>query len=203
MKDLGEVTRLRHEPGGGISPLPVAERSPSQRSLLESVQGDSAPNLFSTIVRNPELYEAWLPFCMKLLRQSAFQRRERELIILRTAWRCGAHYEWRHHIPIGKRAGLSDDAILQICGAAPSTWSEGDAALVAAVDELYGSQRISAETIEDLKGSLSSEQMIELPMLVGHYVLLAGVLNSFSIVLDDGVEDFGYPDPGAESGRTE
>jgi 4-carboxymuconolactone decarboxylase len=181
--------------GPRVAVLPVAERSAQQRDLLEPVLGDSAANLFGTLVRHPNLYAVWQPFCLQLLQRSAFGRRERELIILRTAWLCAATYEWRHHLAIGRRAGLSDNEIRQLCGVAAAEWSDSDAALLAAVEQLYAWQFITRETWRELSGTLSTEQLVELPMLVGHYVLLAGVLNSLAVELDPDVPVFDFPDP--------
>jgi 4-carboxymuconolactone decarboxylase len=193
-------------PGGPIprvAVVPVEERTMQQRLLLEPVGGDDAANLFGTLVGHPRLYAVWQPFCLHLLQQSAFGRRERELIILRTAWLCGAHYEWRHHLAIGHRAGLSDNEIRQLCGVSTGEWGDRDAALLTAVGQLHARQFITGETWSELSATLSTEQLIELPMLVGHYVLLAGVLNSLAVALDAGVPVFEVPDPALPGDRAE
>jgi hypothetical protein len=51
-----------------LAPLAAAARSPHQRQLLEPARGDDAPNLFATLMTNTALFEAWLPFCLYLVR---------------------------------------------------------------------------------------------------------------------------------------
>ena len=167
-----------------VCPLPSSERSDEQRVLLERTFGEKAPNLFSTIVRHPKLFEAWIPFCLHLLESSVFSLRERELIILRTAWRCNSPYEWQHHTHIGRRVGISDTEIRSICSELDGTWIERERILLEAADELLISHGLGDPTWARLSDFLSIEQLIELPMLIGHYSLLAGTLNALAIPRD-------------------
>ena len=168
-----------------LLPVPPGERTDFQRSLLRTVGGDATPNVFATLLHNPALLDAWLPFCLKLLRHSAFPRRERELIILRTAWLCRSDYEWYSHLSIGARAGITDTEFrtLQL-EPAEGAWTDRERALLQAVRELYQTQDIGEATWVRMRAELSAEQLVELPMLVGNYVLLAGVLNSLAVQPD-------------------
>jgi hypothetical protein len=55
---------------------------------------------------------------------------------------------------------------------------------VAAADELHANRVIGDATWRGLSALLTTEQLIELPMSVGHYVLLAGTLRSLGVPLD-------------------
>jgi 4-carboxymuconolactone decarboxylase len=167
-----------------LTPLGAAQRTDEQRELLTAVLGEDAPNLFSTLVRHPALYRKWLPFCLHLLTDSAFPARERELLIIRTASLCGSAYELHHHVELGSEVGLTDPELAALNGETTVDWSVRDRLLVAATDELHASHTIRDTTWHALSGLLNTEQLIELPMLVGHYVLLAGTLNSLGVPLD-------------------
>jgi alkylhydroperoxidase family enzyme len=149
-----------------------------------AVLGEEAPNLFSTVVRHPALFQAWLPFCLQLLTASAFLARERELLIIRTASLCGSAYELEHHLKLGGEVGLTDHELAALTGRAREPWTPRDRLLVAAADELHADHVISNATWHGLSEQLTTEQLIELPMLAGHYVLLAGVLRSLGVPLD-------------------
>ena len=58
--------------------------------------------------------------------------------------------------------------------------------LVAAADELHANHEISEATWRGLSALLTTEQLVELPMLVGHYILLGGVLRSLGVPLESG-----------------
>lgn len=167
-----------------LAPLGPAQRTEEQRQLLSAVPGDDVPNLFSTVVRHPALYRTWLPFCMRLLTHSVFPPRERELLIIRTASLCASAYELEHHVGLGVEAGLTGPELASLTGEGPADWTPRERLLVAAVDELHTHHKIGDATWRGLSAVLTTEQLIELPMLVGHYILLAGTLRSLGVPLD-------------------
>ena len=170
---------MAHPTSPRIAPLSPEEMSDDQRTLLAA-----APplNIFATLVRHPGLYRRWAPFGGKLLAGAKLPSRDREIVILRTALRCGADYEWGQHVEIGRQAGLTDEEILRVAaGADADGWSAEDAAKVRAVDELTDDHCISDGTWAALAAVYGEEQLIELPMLSGHYALLAGTLNSLGV----------------------
>ena len=162
-----------------LAPLTADELSDDQRTLLAA-----APplNIFATLVRHPGLYRRWAPFGGKLLQGAKLPARDRELVILRVAFRCDAAYEWGQHVGIGRLAGLTDDEIRRVAVGPDATgWSDEDATTLRAVDELTDDHRIGDVTWAALAARYSDEQLIELPMLAGHYAMLAGVLNSCGV----------------------
>lgn len=169
-----------------ISPLSDAERSPRQQELLENLQV-GATNLFSTLVRAPGLFRRWLPFGGKLL-AGKLPARDRELLILRTAWNCRAGYEWGHHVAIGLECGLTRDEVDRVPAGPDAGWSDEDAVLLRATDELHSEQRLGDATWASLSSRYDEQQLIELPMLVGHYHLVAMTLNSLGVELEPGYE---------------
>lgn len=174
-----------------IPPLPEADRDDKQRELLRSVAIDGEPdaatlNIFSTLVRHPRLFRRWLALGGVLLTGS-IPARDRELLILRTAHRCDAAYEWGHHVEIGKGAGLSDEEIARVKrGPTDDDWESFDAVLLRAADELHDHACIGDATWGVLAERYDEQQMIELPMLVGQYHLVAFTLNSLGVELEPG-----------------
>lgn len=176
--------RAGSPPDPRLTPIGPAQRTEEQRRLLSAIRGDDAPNLFSTVVRHPALFRTWLPFCMQLLTDSVFPPRERELLIIRTASLCGSAYELEHHLKIGSEADLTDHELAALNGEASEAWSPRERLLVAAADELHANHVICDATWRGLSALLTTEQLVELPMLVGHYILLAGTLRSLGVPLD-------------------
>jgi alkylhydroperoxidase family enzyme len=171
-----------------IPPLPDTEWSDEQRKLLEP----RSDNIFATMARHPRLMARWLPFARKLLLGSSLPPRDRELVILRVAWQCNATYEWGQHVGMAREAGLTDEEIVRV--AHGGAWHDADFALVTAVDELVEDHCLSDGTWEALSSRYTEEQMIELPLLAGHYIMLAGALNSFRVPVDAGLPRFGAVD---------
>jgi len=167
-----------------IPPLPPDQRDEQAARVGAPVR--AASNLFATLVRHPGLFRRWLPFGGKLL-AGRLPDRDRELLILRTAWRCGSDYEWTQHQSIARDAGVTAREIewLQLDDApdAPG-WAPFDTTLVRAADELHDEGCLSDPTWAALAERYDEPQLIELPMLVGHYHLLAFTLNSLGIQLE-------------------
>lgn len=164
-----------------LDPLPPDEMTDEQRELLSAMP--QPLNIFSTLVRHPGLFRRWLAFAGKLLQGGKLPARARELVILRTAWRCGASYEWAQHVAIARDAGLSVDEIRAVAKDGPDApaWSSVEAALLRAVDELVDHHCIGDDTWAALAAEYDQRQLIEVPMLSGHYALLAGTLNSLGV----------------------
>ena len=165
-----------------LPPLTLEEMTDEQRELVGGAGSGPPMNIFATLVRAPGLYRRWSPFAGKLLRGGKLPERDRELVILRTAVRCDAAYEWGQHVSIGRQAGLSDEEILRVAkGPGEDGWSDHDRALLVAVDELQDAHCLSDGTWQALAAGYSEEQMIELTFVSGHYALLAGALNSCGV----------------------
>jgi alkylhydroperoxidase family enzyme len=175
-----------------IPPLPPDEQDEQARELLGGVKVADAPaaNIFATFVRHPGLFRRWLPFGGKLL-AGKLPARDRELLILRTAVLCRAEYEWGQHRLIGMSSGISE-AELDLVREGPGAdgWDPFDAALLTAADELHSDARISDATWETLAARYDERQLIEVPMVVGHYHLVAFTLNSLGVQLEPGVAGF-------------
>jgi alkylhydroperoxidase family enzyme len=153
-----------------------------------SVAGPEA-NIFTTLIRAESLSRRWLPFGGKLLK-GKLPARERELLILRTGWNCRSEYEWAQHVVIGLDAGLTREEIDCVAQGPDAGWTDFDATLLRAADELHHEWCISDATWDRLAARYDEEQLIELPMVVGHYHMVAMTLNSLGVQLDPGLPRF-------------
>jgi alkylhydroperoxidase family enzyme len=170
-----------------IPPLQPAERTASAQALLAGVTvAGSEANIFTTLVRAEGLTRKWLPFGGKLL-NGKIPARDRELLILRTAWNCQSDYEWGQHAVIGRSSGLTEEEIGRITEGPGAGWNRFDAVLMQAADELHRDWCISDPTWTELARVYDQPQLIELPMLVGHYHMVAMTLNSLGIQLEPGL----------------
>jgi len=173
---------------------PVADESSldaEARELLRTTSLGPAVNIFGTLIHHPKLFKRWLVFANHVLFKSTLPARDREILILRTGWRCRAEYEWGQHAIIGKASGLSDDEIARIAvGPDAPGWDPFDAALLHAADELHDDQCLSDATWKALGERYSPQQLMDAVFAVGQYTLVSMALNSFGVQLDPGVEGF-------------
>jgi 4-carboxymuconolactone decarboxylase len=178
-----------------IPPLSPDDYDDEVRELLAGLTGGNgfATNIFSTFVRHPGLFRKWMPFGGKLL-AGRLPARDRELVILRTGWLCHSEYEWGQHVLIARHAGLTDDEIGRVkAGPDAAGWDAFDATLLRAADELHAGASITDVTWEALAARYDERQLIELPMLAGHYHLVAFTLNSLGVEREPGVPGLTEP----------
>jgi 4-carboxymuconolactone decarboxylase len=185
-----------------IAPLPPEEWPEDLRPLATfTASGEEISigdlNIFRTLARHPELFQSWGPFGGFLLTRAQLPFEERELLILRTGWNCGSPYEWGQHARIAVNGGISREAVDRVAaGPDAEGWSEREAALLRAADELHADNVISDATWAALATELDERQLIEVCMLVGQYHLVAFMLNSVGVQPEPGLE----PLPSGESG---
>lgn len=147
------------------------------------------PDVFLLLLRHPRLFWPWLRFASKLMPYGTLDRRDAELLILRVAWNCRCRYEWGQHVTIALLAGLLPTDIARLAqGPAASDWSARQSALLQAVDDLQQQRVITDATWQRLREHFDERRMIEISMLIGHYEMLAGVLNSAGLPLEPATE---------------
>jgi AhpD family alkylhydroperoxidase len=144
------------------------------------------PALFTTLGRHRRLFRPWLRFASRLMPGGKLPRRDAELVILRVSVLCDCPYEWAHHERIALRFGLTRADVERVRGGAePGGWSERQQAILRAVDELHKTRTLADASWEALRAvGLSQTDLIELPMLVGHYEMLAMTLNALRVPPD-------------------
>lgn len=167
-----------------LAPLAAAERTELQQKLIEAV--GSEKHIYTTLVRHPDLFDQFRRFAGRLLRRSALPPQVRETLILRTAYRCGAAYEWAQHIEIAAEIGLPADVITALGTPDPAGLDEHIALLARAADQLTAQRDLDDTTWYALSERYDEQQMIELCMLVGDYAMIAGVLKSLRVPLERG-----------------
>jgi alkylhydroperoxidase family enzyme len=163
-------------------PGPVVER------LLSTEPGAMAmPNVIATLMQHPTLAGPFLAYNQMLLGKTAtLAPRDRELVILRVAWRTKSRYEWFQHVRLAPRVDLSEAELVAIAeGPGAALWSARDADLLAATDQLIDDYRVDDATWAQLARELDARQLVELVFVVGTYTALAMAFRTFGLQLDE------------------
>tara|TARA_B100001123_G_scaffold209947_1_gene237413 strand:+ start:1149 stop:1757 length:609 start_codon:yes stop_codon:yes gene_type:complete len=123
------------------------------------------------------------------VRNATIPTRDREVIILRTAWLNRGDYIWGRHNIIGQEAGLTEEEINRVTqGSDAVGWNPFDAALVRAVDELHTSRFLSEATWSTLGERYTESQLREVVLIVGNYTQLSMFQNALGAQLEPGIE---------------
>jgi 4-carboxymuconolactone decarboxylase len=172
-----------------VQPASAVGHRPDIQEILDAatrVTGTPA-NINLTLAKHPSLFRHFAGFTGKLLLAGKLAPRDRELLILRTAWRCACGYEWGQHRRIAQEAGLCADEIDRVPDEHDAAWSAADRTLFSAVDELVRDHRITPGTWQQLASRYDEQQLIELVLCVGAYTMVAGFLNSLEVEPDAGL----------------
>ncbi|MGA6947927.1 MAG: carboxymuconolactone decarboxylase family protein [Solirubrobacterales bacterium] len=172
-----------------IAPVRPRDLRPLASAVAEitgRVTGSGPPNIFTTLGQHPRLFRAWLRYSARLMLFGQLPRRDTELVILRVAWQCRSAYEWRQHVPIALRVGLTPDEVAGVADSSPAGgFTERQLALLAASDELLARRALSDATWRAVQASFSDREAIELCMLIGHYQGLASAIGGLGIQVEE------------------
>lgn len=183
---------------GWLSPMNsrLTPPAPSKRgitfrtvSVLSSFFGRrQVPDIFTVMNINPGLFWPWLLFASRLMPFGRLSGREREQLILRTAWNCRSRYEWGQHVEIAFKVGVTDEEIIALTRDTETMTDKHMQALMLACDELCEKNQISDATWAVLAKKYNKKYLIEIMLLVGHYRMIAGFLNSSGLQLEPTIE---------------
>ena len=184
---------------------PVTRPTTEQVEALTKVHDRAASiNVFATMARNPRLLRRFNVLGGYFTAHGLLPARERELVVLRTAYRAGSEYEFGRHSLIASDGLLSVDEIRGLAQEqVDGRWPNQDAALIKMVDELMTSWNISDTTWARLKDRWDDASMIEVILLSGFYGMLAGFLNASEVELEDEVPGWPSGSPLASSSDTQ
>jgi len=172
---------------------PITDPSEEVNELFDKARLRSASgsplNIFSTLAHHPALLRRWMVFATHVLSKNSLSPRDRELLILRAGWRCKSQYEFSQHALIALRSDIDADEVQRTkLPVAEGGWSDHDAALLTAADELHDDACIGDATWQTLASSLDAQQMLDVIFTVGNYHVVSFALNSCGVQLDEGIE---------------
>ena len=143
--------------------------------------------LFRVLHRHPELASRMFPLGAGLLAHGRLAAIDREIVIARVTARSGCGYEWGVHAAVfAQQVGLTDAQLKATTDpgpAATATWLPRHAALLAAVDELHDTARLSEPVWDALREHYDDAQLVELLVLAGWYRTISYLANG--LLLDD------------------
>lgn len=172
-----------------VTPLPLDQWHPELQHIVDSMAGQPI-NVHRLMAHNPELLNAWWNFRNHSVRGGSLGSRLGELVILRVAVHMQAWYEWASHVDRSLAIGLDLEEITRVKqGASAPGWTEQERWVLQAVDELIEAHVITAPTLDNLGQYCSLPQILDLIAIQGMYVILAGMINSFGLELDESVQN--------------
>ena len=184
------------------NPVPFQQWSPEMRAALTALTPPAphyrltskgrpkGANILGALAHHPALARAFFAVQGHLLLATTLTERQRELVIMRIAALRHSAYEWAQHTFVARDAGLTDSELAWITwGPDAPVWTESDAGVLRAVDDLDRDGVIGDDTWAVLTTHLDPQQVLDLIFTAGAYGMLAWMVESLGVELDDDLRD--------------
>jgi alkylhydroperoxidase family enzyme len=176
-----------------VAPLKLEELGQDTWDIVNEIRktiglgpATDMPGYSLTMAKHPPIFRRQLEMGMAIF-SGKMPARERELAVLRIGWLLRAPYEWGEHVDIGQRYGVTKEEILRVIeGSSAPGWTEHEAAILKAIEEILTNLTVSDATWAVLARTWDEQQLLEFPMMVGQYVCTAIVQNTLRIRLENG-----------------
>jgi alkylhydroperoxidase family enzyme len=164
-------------------PLPDETRlTPEIASMLSKLP---PLNVFRMMANAPASFEPLVKFAMSILLGSEFDKRKREIAVLRVAKVTRSSYEWTQHVAVAKSVGVTDDEIaaINVDGAVTRLDAEGNL-LCRVADEISRDVRLSDEALAAIVERYGVRQATELILCCSYFNMLSRFLESTRVELE-------------------
>lgn len=171
-------------------PLPDV-LTPAQQAAADEVSAGPRGALiapFVPMLRSPELMLRIQSVGEFLRYRSTLSDAVRELAILVVARYWHQDYEWGHHAPIARRAGVPEDVIAAVAADDVVDGPDDVAATWLLVRETLEHGAVSDETYNTALAVLGDVAVVEIVLLTGYYTTLAMTMNVARTAVPDDYE---------------
>ena len=164
-----------------MPPLPAGKMTDAQRKAADEMiagprKGVKGP--FVPLLRCPELMDRLQKVGEYLRFQSSLDQRISEFVILVVSRAWTQHFEWFVHVPLGRKAGISEDTIAALAdGRRPSGMSEDEDLAYDFCDELLRNKGVSETTYRRVVMRFGENGVIDMLGVAGYFTTVSMIMN--------------------------
>ena len=165
--------------------LPFVDPASAPDSVRE-ILANTPLSLLGMVAHAESAFDPWLKYSNTLLRRLELDPLLRELAILQVAHLVDSPYEWVQHDVIARAVGATGEQVAAIAGdlqADPSLTDE-QALVLRFAREVILDGAASEEAVAELSARLGARQVIELLLVIGHYMAIARLIASTGLEPD-------------------
>jgi alkylhydroperoxidase family enzyme len=159
--------------------------------------------IFQVLLNHPTLARALNDLLATMLWHGKLDTRLRELAIMRIGWLTASDYEWTQHWRVALRLGVSADDLVGVQNwQAHNGFGSVERAVLAAADDVVRDGAVSADSWAACERELGPDPavLIELVTAIGAWRMIASILHSLKVPLEDGVDS--WPPDGQPPAQT-
>jgi len=168
--------------------LDAAQKPLGEQIMKISSTGIGGP--YNAMLRSPVLGQRLFDLFHYLRWETSVPTRLNEFAILIIGRQWRSQVEWFAHAPIAAKAGLSADIIAELkARKRPSRMAEDEAVVYDFVTELTTTRKVSDETYSRAKKVFNDQQIVDLTLVAGNYVMVAMLLAMAEQTVPPGKEE--------------
>jgi len=172
--------------------LPVGEaKAAADEAGVPNYMAELA--IFQVLLNHPTLARALNDLLATMLWHGKLDTRLRELAIMRIGWLTAADYEWTQHWRVALRLGVSADDLVGVQNwQAHNGFGPVERAVLAASDDVVRDGAVSGDSWAACERELGPDPavLIELVTAIGAWRMIASILHSLKVPLEDGVDSW-------------
>lgn len=143
-------------------------------------------NIFRMLGHSGELVSGFVTLGNQILAYSKLDAVLREIAIVRVGVLSNAKYEVFQHERISRQVGMSEDKIRAIHeGPEAAAFNDLEKMVMRFTDDVVKNVRASDATFEPLAERLSHQEMQELTITIGYYMMVSRFLETFDVDIED------------------
>jgi 4-carboxymuconolactone decarboxylase len=171
-----------------VARIPYVDPGRASEPVREALDRLPPLNIFRMLANAETVFRPFLRFGDALLADLELSGLLRELAILRVA-RLTPHadYEWVQHAPIARAVGATDEQLgaLERDDIDADCFDAAQRATLRFTTEVVRDARASDATFAELEALLPARQIVELLLVIGQYMMLARVMATLELELDE------------------
>lgn len=157
------------------------------RALLK----DRPPlNIYRMVAHGAATGEGFLTLGTAILRRSSLSPILRELVILRVGVLCSSNYEVTQHRRVAAQVGVPAAKVAAVLesplhGLPPAAFDELELLVLRFTEAVVMNPKAPAPLTDELARRTSSQQVVEIMMVIGYYMLVCRLLETLEVDLED------------------
>jgi 4-carboxymuconolactone decarboxylase len=154
---------------------------------MKAMLGTRPPlNIYKMVAHAGPAGQRFLGLGGALLRENTLDTKLRELVILRVGMLCNAPYEVYQHKRVARRVGVADEKVAALeTGPDAPAFDATERAVLRFTDEVVKNVKASGPVFDDVAARLSHQQLTELLILIGYYMMVSRFLENLEVEIEE------------------
>ncbi len=166
--------------------IPYLSKEDAPESVARILEDLPPLNIFMMMAHTGQTLQDFVQLGNRILFEGKLDARLRELAILRVAHLSGAAYERHHHEKIARALEIPARKIEAVeRGAAAAIFDDLERKVLAFVDDVVSNVRAGDATFNPLAELLNPQEIQELVLTIGYYMMVARFLETFDVDIEE------------------